>query len=214
MPTAFATTSIDFKPQPTNERKNMIMLNETGGSKAKTRIKVAREEIGSQADAENTLLQIKEAENDKRRVTADMDAEKLAAENKYQPQLTDLNTRIETLSGQLAAWAEAHPEIFPKDRKSVKWSGGKFGFRLDTPSLALANRSTSWAKVLAIIAGKKWRRFIRIKREVDRDAVLARCGTKEKPTKFQTTVLPTIGLKLVQEENFFVEPDLTETTTK
>ena len=92
----------------------------------------------------------------------------------------------------------------------MEWSAGKFGFRLDPPSLALANRTFGWAKILAVIITKRLRKFVRLKQEVDKDAILARCGTVAKPTKFQTRTLPNLGLKIVQEENFFVEPDLTK----
>lgn len=45
---------------------------------------------------------------------------------------------------------------------------------------------------------------------MDKEAILARCGTLEKPTRFQQEMLPQLGLKVVQEENFYVEPDLTK----
>lgn len=61
---------------------------------------------------------------------------------------------------------------------------------------------------------KRLRKFIRTKLEVDKDAILARCGTLEKPTKFQQRTLPALGLKLVQVEKFFVEPDLTNTEVR
>lgn len=187
-------------------------IEQVAGKKA--RIKVETRKITTREEAEIVLHDIAIAVNAKRKVTADMDAEILAIKNRCQPHLTKLDEQIEADSNRLADFAEDHPEIFPKDRKSVQWVAGKFGFRTDTPSLAPISRAFTWAKILAVIGSKRLRKFIRTKIEVDKDAILARCGTKEKPTKFQTRTLPLLGLKLVQEEKFFVEPDLTKVEVK
>ena len=176
----------------------------------KARIKVETRKIATREEAEVVLHDIAIAVNARRKVAADMDAEILVVKNLWQPHLTKLEEQIAADTGRLADFAENHPEVFPKDRKSAQWVAGKFGFRTDTPSLAPAGRAFTWAKILAVILSKRLRKFVRTKIEVDKDAILARCGTKEKPTKFQTGTLPLLGLKLVQEEKFFVEPDLTK----
>ena len=191
----------------------MIAPNETIGGKkttGKARVKVEAPKIVTREEAEAVLHEIATIFNSKRKITADMDAEILVIKNWCQPELTLCDEQIAAASSRLAAYATEHPEIFPKDRKSVQWVMGKIGFRTDTPSLATVGRSITWAKVLGIILGKRLRKFIRTKIEVDKDAILARCGTKDKPTKFQTETLPALGLRLVQEEQFYVEPDLTK----
>ncbi len=180
----------------------------------KARIKVEPRKIATRDEAERVLHDIAIAVNAKRKVTADMDAEILLVKNRCQEHLTTLEEQIELDTNRLADFAELNPEIFPKDRKSVQWIAGKFGFRTDTPSLAPISRAFTWAKILAVIGSRRLRKFIRTKIEVDKDAILARCGTKEKPTKFQQHILPALGLKLVQEEKFFVEPDLTKLEVK
>lgn len=187
----------------------MIAPNETLGGK-KARVKVEAPKIATREEAEQVLHDIAIAVNARRKVAADMDAEILVVKNRCQPHLTKLDEQIEADTNRLASFATDHPDIFPKDRKSVQWLAGKFGFRTDTPSLAPVSRAFTWQKILGVIALKRLRKFIRTKAEVDKDAILARCGTKEKPTKFQRTMLPLLGLKLVQEEKFFVEPDLTK----
>lgn len=177
---------------------------------SKSRIKVKLPTLTTREEAEQVLHDIAIAVNSRRKVTADMDAEILVVKIRCQPHLTKLDEQIESDTTRLAGYATDHPELFPKDRKSIQWMAGKFGFRTDTPSLAPVSRAFTWGKILGVIALKRMRKFIRTKAEVDKDAILARCGTKEKPTKFQRNVLPLIGLKLVQEEKFFVEPDLTK----
>ena len=92
----------------------------------------------------------------------------------------------------------------------MTWISGKFGFRTNTPSLSPARRDFGWAKILVMLMGRRLRKFIRAKYEVDKDRILSHCGTLKNPTKFQRTTLPTLGLKLVQDEEFFVEPELTK----
>lgn len=186
----------------------MIAPNEPiCGSKPKP---AALPKLTTAKQAESLLHTIAVCCNARRSAIAQMDAKILAIKKPFEDQLANLDAAIEAAIAQLETFASEHPEIFPKTRKSVEWPAGKFGYRIDPPSLALINRSVTWAKVLAVFTLKRWRRFIRIKREVDKDAILSRCGTLEKPTKFQTKTLPGLGLKLVQEEKFFVEPDLTK----
>jgi phage host-nuclease inhibitor protein Gam len=187
----------------------MIAPNEQIAGK-KARIKVAAPKISTREEAESVLTEIAILANAKRKVTADMDAEILTIKDRCQPELTKIEEQLAAATDRLAKYADEHSEIFPGDRKSVEWLSGKFGFRTDTPSLALSNRTFGWAKILVMIYGRRLRKFIRTKMEVDKEAILARCGTLAKPTKFQQKFLPTLGLKLVQEEKFFVEPDLTK----
>lgn len=191
----------------------MISTIEQVGGK-KSRIKNEVIPIESRAVAEDVLLDLAETINHQRSLNAKMDAEKLAVTARYQADLALCELQVTNMLARLENYATTHPEIFPGDRKSVTWPAGKFGFRKDTPSLALAKRSFGWAQILAVISGKRLRKFIRTKLEVDKDAILARCGTLEKPTKFQQRTLPALGIKLVQEEKFFVEPDLTKTEVR
>jgi len=185
--------------------------NLASGTAAK-KSRVTREviPIKDRATAEAVLLDIAGTINEQRAINARMDAEKLAITKNYQDALALCELQLANMLARLEDYADRNPEIFPKDRKSVQWPAGKFGYRTDTPSLSPINRTFTWAKIQAVIAVKHMRKFLRLKVEVDKDAILARCGTVEKPTKFQTRTLPALGLKIVQAEKFFVEPDLTK----
>ncbi len=184
-------------------------IEQVGGKKARLKNEIVP--IPDRATAENVLLDLAEVINEQRAVNARMDAEKLAVTAKYQGELALRELQVTNMLARLENYATTHPEIFPAKRKSVEWPAGKFGFRTDTPSLGLAKRTFGWAQIVAVIAARRLRKFIRIKTEVDKDAILARCGTLEQPTRFQLRTLPALGLKLVQEERFYVEPDLTKT---
>ncbi len=193
----------------------MISTTENlAGVAKKTRVKNEVAPVKDRAMAEEVLLELAATINAKIALNASMDARLLEIKGEYQAELAEGELRITNLLARLEQYASTHPEIFPKDRKSVVWPAGKFGWRTDPPSLALLKRSFGWAQILAVIVSKRLRKFVRTKIEVDKDAILARCGTLEKPTRFQTRTLPALGLKLNQEEKFFVEPDLTRTEVK
>lgn len=178
---------------------------------SKSRIKTQVPTIASRDEAEGVMNALALIATNKRIIAARMDKELLAVQEKYSGQLTECDAVMQIEARKLEAWATDHPEEFPKGKKSIALLAGTLGFRKDTPSLVLLNRSFTWAKVLASVAARRWRKFARVKVEVDKDAILARSGTLEKPTKFQRETLPLLGLKIVQAENFFVEPKLTDT---
>ena len=179
---------------------------------SKTRIKSNLNLIADRADAESNMNALALIAAAKQVMCGRMDKEILAVKEKYAAQIGEADGTMQVIAQKLEVWATANPTEFPKGRKSLALLAGTIGFRIDTPSLAPMNKAFTWAKILATITAKKWRKFIRTKVEVDKDAILARAGTLEKPTKFQREVLPLLGLKVVQNEKFFVEPDLTQVT--
>ena len=178
------------------------------------RIKTVVPTIATRDEAEGVMNAIALIANNKRTITARRDKELLAVKEKYTSQLTECDAVMQIEVKKLEAWAKANPTEFPKNKKSLVLLAGTIGFRKDTPSLVLLNRSFTWGKIAATLIKNKWRKFTRVKVEVDKDAILARSGTLEKPTKFQLETLPVLGLKIVQDENFFIEPNLTDAEVK
>lgn len=180
---------------------------------SKNRIKPTVRILTSRAQAENQVQAIALLSAAKQVESGRMDKEILAVKEKYAPRISEMDATIQLAAQELEVWAQSNPNEFPAGRKSIAFLAGTIGFRKDTPSLQPLSKAFTWTKILATITGKKWRRFIRQKPEVDKDAILARAGTLDKPTKFQREVLPLLGLRVVQEEKFFVQPDLTKLTT-
>lgn len=115
--------------------------------------------------------------------------------------LVEIKKRIGTETVRAQLWAEANPDQFAR-RKSLELTHGKIGFRTGTPKLKTIARWT-WAKVLTAIRGFVWAQpYIRVIEEVDKEKIIA-----DKPSADQ---LASIGVKIVQEESFFVEPNLTD----
>lgn len=181
---------------------------------SKTRIKIALPTVATRDEAEAVMNELALVANNKRKIIAARDAAVLAINERFESGLAQCDEELAAKTDALRVWAESNPDQFPKDRKSLALLSGTLGFRTGTPKLATLSRAFTWAKVLTLILSRKMRRLVRTKVEVDKEAVLARCGTVKAPTRFQSKVLPALGMKLVQEESFFVEPELTEMETR
>ena len=80
--------------------------------------------------------------------------------------------------------------------RSLKLAWGTVGFRLTPPKLKVRNVSTTLAKLREL--GGKFKRFIRVKEELDKDA-LEVLGDDD---------LKALGVTRAQADRFFAEPDL------
>lgn len=180
----------------------------------KPRIKITVPLITTRDEAEYVVGEVATLTIKQIQETAAMDAEIAAVRQRYEANLGTYSEQLKIKSEMLHAWAQTHPEEFPKNRKSIEFVQGTVGFRKGNPTLALASRAFTWDKVSTILQGLRWRKFIRVKREVDKEAILARAAAVKNATKFSSQVLSRIGLKINQDESFYVDPKLTETETR
>jgi phage host-nuclease inhibitor protein Gam len=175
----------------------------------KQRIKVPlAPAITSREEAEAAMNSLALAANNRRKFIARADAEKLAVDAKFAPNIEACNQAIEQQKTALCQWAEANPAAFGK-KKSIDFAAGTLGFRTGTPKLSLLNRSWTWDKVLtALREHALFNRFIRTKQEVDKEAIITSAVTSP------STNWASVGVKMVQDESFYVEPNLTDTEEK
>lgn len=142
-----------------------------------------------------------------RTLKAEMDAHLKQVKDGYLDRLTALNDSIAHKMPGALAWAEAHPEDFGK-LKSIEMLHGVIGWRTNTPSLKTLSGWT-WDRVLDVVkklpglAG-----YVRVKEEMNKQALLADRDA------LGADGLRAIGLKVVQEDEFYVEPRLTETENR
>lgn len=173
------------------------------------RIKIQLPNINTREEAEAVMHDIAAIANNQRRITADRDAEVLNINERYEASLTQCAEELQQKTDALRVWAETNPDQFPKGRKSIDFVSGVLGFRTGTPKLALTSRAFTWDKVLELLK-TRWTHFIRSKQEVDKDAILTAAAAQ----KVNTQQLAALGLKVVQDESFFIDPKLTEVETR
>jgi phage host-nuclease inhibitor protein Gam len=133
-----------------------------------------------------------------------MDTEILEARRRYEDDLATLEQQIEARLGLAQEYADAHSELFAKDRKSIELVHAIVGYRTGTPA-AKPMRGWKWEAILKAIKARRWLEFIRSKEEVDKEALIA---------ARETHPLETVGVQIVQTETFFVEPKLEPETSK
>jgi phage host-nuclease inhibitor protein Gam len=143
-----------------------------------------------------------------RELKAKMDAELKRVRDGFEKQLGGLTEDIAAKMPRALAWAEANAEDFGKLR-SIEMLHGAIGWRTNTPSLKTRSGWT-WDRVLEKLRslGNFGAAFIRVKEEVNKQLLLAeREGLGEHGLK-------DLGLQVVQQDEFFVEPKMTETINR
>lgn len=169
---------------------------------SKNRIKkLLTHSIQSRDEAEARMRELAEHANERISLIADMDAEILDCKKQYEAHIAEQDALIKQAADDLEAWALANPDLFEKP-KSIAFLSGTLGFRTGTPKLALLNRKWNWETVTSAVE-RLLPNFIRNKPEVDKDAIL---GQRDELAEF----LPQCGLKVTQDEGFFIEPKLTK----
>ena len=136
-----------------------------------------------------------------RELKAQMDAEIKRVRDGYEKQLGGLSEDIAAKMPRALAWAEANEEDFGKLR-SVEMLHGTIGWRTNTPSLKTRSGWT-WDRVLERLLNNGLVTYYRTKQEVNKQAILA------DRDELGADGLRELGVRVVQEDEFFVEPKLT-----
>lgn len=165
------------------------------------RSKIKVPALRTHQDMEEAVRQITELKTFIIKTNALMDQRITEIRKEYQGQLAEAEKDIANLMEQTREWAEANPSFFGA-RKSAELVHGFVGYRTGTPKLKTL---TGWTfdRVLEKLKAMG-NSFIRVKEEVDNESIIA---ARE---ELGETGLKAIGLKVVQEETFFVEPKISE----
>jgi phage host-nuclease inhibitor protein Gam len=169
-----------------------------------TRIKKSLIEI-TRDDASRLVHEIAELTVEERDQKNEMDAAILAIREKYSARLNEIKSEVSEKTSLVQAWAQANPEAFGKLR-SIQFECGRVGYRTGTPKLKLLNRKWTWESCLAAVQ-KILPAFIRNKPEIDKEAII---NQREELAEY----LPLVGMKIEQDETFFIEPDLSKFGTR
>lgn len=164
------------------------------------RIKLTKPVIDSRASAERILGEIAADTHFVNKTRAILDARITEIRQEYEGQIDQAKTTIEQKSSLQQQWAEANPEEFA-GKKSIEFIHGWLGFRTGTPKLKTLSGWT-WDRVLSVVV----KAFIRSTPEVDKQAMLNAYAAGE----IDDASLRSVGVKVIQEESFFVEPKLEE----
>lgn len=166
---------------------------------AKTREKKTVYTGVSQEEMEQAFADYAKADARQQKIQADMDVKMTQIREKWQEELSKLQEAKDKAFDVMQAFAtENRMELFSK-KKSMDTVHGTIGFRLGTPKLKNLKGFT-WASVTNLLK-EFLPGYVRVKEEPDKDKLLADRESEEVFPLFEK-----VGVAVVQEETFFVEP--------
>lgn len=174
---------------------------------SKNRIKIKLPQISTREEAAKVVGEIAELVNRKVGINSKIAARTIAVKKEFEDELATLDEAIEAKTAGLRTWSENSPEEYGK-AKSIKFLQGVIGFRTGQPRLALLNRKWTWDKVLEAVK-TLMPAFVRHNPEINKDALI-----DSREDAMVKEMLPNVGLKVVQDEGFYVEPDLAQIETR
>lgn len=166
---------------------------------AKTREKKTVYTGVSQEEMEQAFAEYAKADARQQKIQADMDVQMTKIREKWQKELSKLQEAKDKAFDVMQAFAtENRAELFSK-KKSMDTVHGTIGFRLGTPKLK-SLKGFTWASVTNLLK-EFLPAYVRVNEEPDKDKLLADRESKDVFPLFEK-----VGVSVVQEETFFVEP--------
>jgi phage host-nuclease inhibitor protein Gam len=167
----------------------------------KTRIKLTRPSLKSQGEMEATLGDIRMLTIRKNQVMLDRESAVKAIDERVGPALEELDRELKQKTDLVKTWAEGNAEAFG-EKRSLETLHAVIGWRTGMPTLKTLAGWT-WDRVLERLKVSLYHGYIRTKEEVDKQGIL---GDRQ----VLGDMLPKMGMRVHQEEAFFVEPKLEE----
>jgi len=121
----------------------------------------------------------------------------------FQAELDRLASEAKSREAQVQQYCEAHRAEFAQKR-SRELTHGTVSFRFSPPSCVLLNRKWKWESVKQAVKGAAnsvLRKCIRVKEEIDKEAILAAYAAK----KTSTAEMADVGVKIASQETFGIE---------
>jgi len=141
-------------------------------------------------------LQLNRAE-----IEREQDQEIAGIRQKFRAPLAEIERYLTLETTWVETWARSHPDSF-RDRQSLALTHAVIGFRVSPHRVDRASRKWTWSAIAEKLGEMAWgRRYLRQPAlEVNKEALLA------DRADLSSAELRTVGLKIVQEERFYIAP--------
>jgi phage host-nuclease inhibitor protein Gam len=158
--------------------------------------------VSSINEANDALHALLLAEVELEKQQGAMDLARAAASSRFEGAINTQKERVADLKLQLQTWYMANfKDIDEAGQKSAKLHYGTVGRRLGNPTLKPLHRSWTWAGIAIKLRSVYNARFFReAEPEIDKQMVRAELNAEQ---------LAAVGLKVEQDEAFYVETDRT-----
>ena len=120
---------------------------------------------------------------------------------KFRAPLAEIERYLTLETTWVETWARSNPDTF-RDRQSLALTHAVIGFRVSPHRVDRASRKWTWGAIAQKLGEMAWgRRYLRQPAlEVNKEALLA------DRADLSPAELRTVGLKIVQEERFYIAP--------
>ena len=166
---------------------------------AKTREKKVVHSGVSTEEMETAFTEFATCDAKLQKINATIDIELTRIRDKYSDTIAQLIERKDKAFDIIQAFALANKEDLFSKKKSMETIHGSLGFRTGTPKLKLLKGFT-WGAVTNMLK-EFLPAYVRISEEPAKDKLLADRDNDE-----VAQYLPKVGITVIQEETFFVEP--------
>lgn len=160
------------------------------------RIKITAPPIKTREEMDRLVGEIRELTIKRDALIVQHDGERAAVDRLYEEPLAVLADLLDSKMLLAQNWAENNPAEFGA-RKSIEFVNGVVGFRTGQPKLVKLAGWT-WDRILAAVQ-RVLPDYVRVKQEVDRERIIA-------DREIVALLMKEIGVKIEQDEAFFVEP--------
>jgi phage host-nuclease inhibitor protein Gam len=127
------------------------------------------------------------------------DQEIATIRQRFRGPLAEMDRYLLLESTWVETWARSNPDAFV-DKRCLACTHATIGFRITPPKVERASRKWTWAEISSKLSDLAWgRRYLRQPApEVNKEALLA------DRAELAPAELRKVGLKIVQEERFFI----------
>jgi phage host-nuclease inhibitor protein Gam len=160
--------------------------------------------IQNRQELDAVIENIIQLQLDRADIERDQDREITEVRQKYRAPLAEMDRYLLLETTWVETWARTHPDVFP-EKRSLACTHATIGFRVTPPRIDRASRKWTWTEIASKLSDLAWgRRYLRQPApEVNKEAILA------DRAELAATELRKVGIKIVQEERFFITPHTT-----
>jgi len=166
-------------------------------------------EYRSYGDVENALAELAEITHSITKKEAEMNTKLQQIKEKFESESRELRESKSILETSIEAFCKLHRKDFEKSR-SKEFLSGVIGFRNNPPKVVQLNKKYNVKTTIELIKKLGLTAYLRVKEELNKEMILADYRSPDESGKSETnklddSKLSAIGLRVDQDESFFIE---------
>jgi len=164
-------------------------------------IRTSSDSIRTSSDFEEVINQLAQLQTRQRLLEGKRDRDIQRIQEEHSPKIEETEQQIEKLLEEASAYAETHRDELrltgvQGDSKSAETQLARYGFRIGNPTVKALNRKWSASAILEAVRRVLGREYLHVDEKIAKDKLRTLPAEK----------LAAVGLRVDQDEAFWVEP--------